>query len=147
MCLIIDNDVVQKVLVARDGAYSPVLLALHERRHCMVYGGQLLQEYETNNTVKRIIRVFDQAGLAKVVPERSIDRYIQEVKRTGLCKSNDSHVIGLARASCARVLCSEDKDLHKDFANHLLLDRPRGKVYQDSSHASLVRGRCKCKEE
>ena len=46
-----------------------------------------------------------------------------------LCASNDSHIIALAQVANARMLYSRDQDLHQDFTNLALLDRPRGKVY------------------
>jgi len=56
-----------------------------------------------------------------------------------LCESDDPHVIALAQISGARILCSRDKNLHKDFTNSELVNDPRGRIYQNSSHAQLFR--------
>ncbi|MYH42126.1 MAG: hypothetical protein F4017_01170 [Acidimicrobiaceae bacterium] len=47
----------------------------------------------------------------------------------GSCRSDDHHVIALAQISGARLLFSNDKDLHKDFKNRQLIDQPTGTVY------------------
>ena len=47
----------------------------------------------------------------------------------GACKSNDEHVIALARIGGARLLYSRDLTLHQDFRNKRLIDDPRGQIY------------------
>ena len=68
------------------------------------------------------------------------------------CRSNDTHVIALAQISGARLLYSNDKDLHVDFKNKRLIDEPRGKIYSTNedknftySHARLLRDRNLCR--
>ena len=53
-------------------------------------------------------------------------------------KSNDLHVIALARISGARLLYSDDKKLRKDFKNKHLVNSPRGKVYSKEDHQHLL---------
>jgi hypothetical protein len=62
----------------------------------------------------------------------------EEWLRTQELRSNDPHVIALARASGARTLCSRDRELHKDFKNPALVNDPRGSVYQSPSHRHLL---------
>lgn len=44
-------------------------------------------------------------------------------------ESNDPHVIALARSGGARLLFSNDGDLHEDFNNRNLIHDPPGTVY------------------
>jgi len=76
------------------------------------------------------------------VPDQKITEELRTVIDLGLCKSNDAHVIALARAAKARVLVSDDRDLFRDFKNPRLLNNPRGKVYQRRQHAKLLNTPC-----
>ncbi len=59
--------------------------------------------------------------------------------------SNDAHIIALARASRARVLCSEDANLHKDFKNRELVPKPPGRVYRRANkHEHLLKHHSTC---
>ena len=60
------------------------------------------------------------------------DSQIREAKKEidGIAfNSNDQHVILLAVAGDARLLYSNDKDLHADFRSPSIIDNPRGRVY------------------
>ncbi len=49
-------------------------------------------------------------------------------------KSNDSHILGLARASGAKLLCTEDRGLEKDFKKII-----KGKIYKrKKDHSRLL---------
>ena len=50
--------------------------------------------------------------------------------------SNDFHIIALAQLAGARMLYSRDRELHQDFRNSKLVDRPRGKVYPRNMNLS-----------
>ena len=60
-----------------------------------------------------------------------------EVATTGLCRSNDQHVIALAQVSGARLLYANDGDLQRDFKKKALIGSPRGKVYSTKKHPEL----------
>jgi hypothetical protein len=52
-------------------------------------------------------------------------------------RSNDVHILALARVSGARVLFLRDNNLHSDFKNTKIL-RPKGKIYQGQRHKKLL---------
>ena len=151
MCLIIDNDVAQRVLSVDD---DPDLKFLHcclfsknSNEHkvpknlhvCLVYGGQLLEEYQRNHKVWRLLLQLDRAGKAKLVSNEKIDDELSTVRSLGVCRSNDVHIIALARAANVRLLCSNDNTLWDDFRDKRLIDKPRGKIYlRDSEHRDLL---------
>jgi hypothetical protein len=146
MCLIVDNNVVARVF---DGLDDP---DFGELFHCLfqsgsppvriVYGGKLRREYLRSGKVQKLLVVLDRAGRARAVPDTDVDREEETVHASGLCISDDPHVIALARVGGVRVLCSHDQDLHEDFTNKRLLDGPRGKVYQGRRHRHLLVQAC-----
>lgn len=68
-------------------------------------------------------------GHAYRVKDQLVDTVEQELLAENKCKSDDPHLIALARIGGARLLFSEDPDLHEDFGNPGLVANPRGKVY------------------
>jgi hypothetical protein len=147
MCLIIDNNVVQRILLqTNDLAFKDVRQALFSSGGFvvrMVYGGKLSQEYQSNHEVMKIVNALDQAGRARKIDDTALDNETQIVETLGLCKSDDPHVIALARVARVGLLCSEDAKLMQDFKNKSLIVQPRGKVYSKASHKPLLRKYCK----
>ena len=92
------------------------------------------------------------AGRIRQEASGPVDGREEELGREGRCRSNDIHVIALAQISGARLLYSNDRALHEDFGNKLLIDRPRGKVYSTNErkdftggHAGLLNNRNLCR--
>jgi hypothetical protein len=118
-----------------------------ERKLQVVYGGELGREYAKVKSVARVVKLLDQAGIAKKVSDRAVDEEDKVVKTLNLCVSNDTHVIALARVAEARLLCSADQGLHTDFKNKKLIDKPRGRIYQNKTHNGLLKRKCRvCKK-
>ena len=147
MCLIVDMNVAHKILLAEsDADFKDVHASLFGNKGTiskLVYGGELLREYNKNNAVRRQIALLDTAGRARKISDEQVDEESGNVSRSGLCVSDDPHIIALARVRSVRLLCSHDQNLHQDFTNKTLLDHPRGKVYQNSTHKDLLRQFCK----
>ncbi len=146
MCAIIDACVATRVFVAKNDP-DLVKIRMLTRKLEVVYGGELAREYAKLKTVARIVRLLDQAGIAKKHKDKLVDDENKIVKTLNLCTSNDTHVIALARVARARLLCSADKGLHIDFKNKKLIDKPRGRIYQNATHAGLLKRKCRvCKK-
>lgn len=146
MCLIVDTNVVARVLAgAQDPDFADLFRCLFGANHpqvTIVYGGKLRREYLLNHKVLRALAVLDRAGRAKAIPDHVVDAEEATVAATGMCVSDDEHVIALARVSATRVLCSHDQALHEDFTNPNLLNSPRGRVYQNGTHRHLLVAAC-----
>ena len=56
----------------------------------------------------------------------------------GQIRSDDPHVLALARATGVRLLYTGDADLIADFKDKAFLDRPRGKIYSGAANANLL---------
>ncbi len=131
MCLIVDNNVASLVLVTPDPAYQPVSDALFKSRTAqVVHGGHLTDEYGPN--VKARLRMLDQIGGVRVLPDAEVRSKTAELLASGLCLSDDPHVLAVAWVSKARLLCSDDDLLTADFKNPRLLPKPRGNVCHSS---------------
>lgn len=92
------------------------------------------------------------AGKIRQETPGTVDQREEELGREGRCRSNDIHLIALAQVSGARLLYSNDRALHEDFGNKLLIDRPRGKVYSTNerkdftnAHQKLLSNRNLCR--
>jgi len=106
---------------------------------CIVYGGALATELARVKEGARQLKVLSAAGKAYEPPSGAVAVEERAVRRLGIAVSNDLHVIALARISKARVLCSADRYLHADFKNLRLLPAPKGRIYQNAEHASVLR--------
>lgn len=140
MCLIIDANLATSVFSETPTAdFLPLIdwLTSPKKDGKLVVGGHLAKELDKVNLARRFVRSLQQAGRARLIPSDATDIETENIRT--LCISDDPHVIALARLSGARVLCSQDKDLHKDFTNISLVSTPQGHIYQNASHVGLLR--------
>ncbi len=139
MCLIIDANVAAIVFqVPCQDEYRPVWNWIERRGGILVFGGRNEAELTRVAAVRQRLYTLWQAGRAMQVPDQTVAAEERSVTSLGVCRSDDPHVIALARASGARVLCTEDGNLEKDFKNPQLVPRPRGAIYKNDSHAHLL---------
>lgn len=147
MCLIVDVNVAPRILLTdNDRDFSYVHISLFGSKKpiaTLAYGGKLLDEFSRNHQLTRKLAELDRAGRARIVEDHLIEEQLELIVQLGLCRSDDEHIIALARAGKVRLLCSFDKALHADFRNKALLDNPRGKVYQNRKHKRLLTEFCR----
>lgn len=141
MLLIVDANCASQALCHNPTHdFQPIILAIRDGRRKVVVGGsKQKEEYKRLANVWRFLRVLDQAGLAQLVEDNRVDVEQAFLEANVPMKSDDPHVLALARVSGARLLCSKDQDLHADFRNKTIIDKPRGKIYQNVGHAVLLR--------
>jgi hypothetical protein len=143
MCLIIDANTLAEVLAATPKEdYRPVKSALIRRKAVAFYGGKLRREYAKLAGLRRLILEYDRQGMLRRAEDSKVDAATDEYARDRRLKSNDPHILGLAKASNVRLLVSHDQNLHIDFTNPKLLS-PAGQVYQNKSHKHLIVRHCK----
>lgn len=147
MCLIVDTNVAHLVFTRDDDPdFGPVHSALFDNRaprQKITYGGKLAEEYAKDKGVLSAIRVLARRGRAWREDDAEVDRET-DVVRSG-CQSNDPHIIGLARVSGVRLLCTRDQGLMGDFKNRQLPGSPRGRAYTQKGNEDLFAERCPCK--
>lgn len=146
MCLIIDTNVAALILTEQTNAEFAQLhreLFRKQTRVVVDYGGsQLLQEMQRNANVWRLLLALDQAGRARAFRTELVDAEQAVVDALPQRRSDDPHVLALARVSGARLLATKDGDLITDFKNSSIVNSPRGKVYTRNAHERLVRAMC-----
>lgn len=139
MCVIIDADVAGRVFaVPCENDFAPLWEWIDCRSGKLVFGGKNGVELRRLSRVKGRLMEMWRAGQALQVPPPQIDAEKRAVTKLGICKSNDPHVIALARASGARILCTNDQNLETDFKNGELVPSPRGKIYKTANHKRLL---------
>lgn len=140
MCIIIDASVASQIVASPPNPNAqPVIEWLTERDGRLVYGGQLTRELFEIADVRRWLLVLDRAGRARQFPSSGVDSETEKVERSGICRSDDPHIIALARLSGARLLYTNDGNLEIDFTNKALISRPGGKIYKRRAHSKLLR--------
>jgi len=118
--------------------YEPIFEWIEKKGGKIVYGGKNASElYKINNARRSIINL-NRAGRALLIEDRLASIEISVIN-SGYCKSDDPHVIALARRSGARFLCLKgDDDLEVDFKNLNLLPFKKGKIYKRYEHRAKI---------
>lgn len=138
MCVIVDVHMAHMfVREPQKADIAPVHKWLSTPRGMLVYGGRLAKELAANDEVRRWLISLNRAGRAYQEDAAAIQEETRNIRH--LCKSDDPHIIGLARVSGARLICTQDRDLHTDIGNPQLLANPRGRIYQNQSHKHLLK--------
>ena len=92
----------------------------------LVIGGKLRGELKQNSKFTNWASVAVSAGWIMDIDDLKVDA---EASTLSNLKSNDAHVIALARISRARLLYSHDAALVEDFQNKELINGPKGSLY------------------
>ena len=133
MCAILDANVTNTVFSslrsgAADGFYEWL-----RKRGALVYSTQFLEaEFFVQSIsldAKIAIRQFLSSGVATIVSPAELNKEREFVSGRTDVLSKDTEILALARASGARLLFTNDRDLQKDFRNHHLISNPRGRIY------------------
>ena len=153
MCAIIDNSARDEVFGSAPSQRATEFLKWLEDGHTKVaVGGRLLGELAGGNgqpgaaSFRQWLRTARMRGLA-YEPEGDVDgqtEYLEaavDERGQRLCKSDDPHVLALARAAGARLLFSNDGLLIQDFQNNDILRGPSGKVYPKTDYHRFLNNR------
>ncbi len=106
----------------------------------MVVGGKLLEELEKGSPCFRDwASQAARSGTMKIVDNSEVQARTEQIKRQGLHKSDDLHVLAVAQLSGARLLYSNDRKLQQDFKNTKLID-PKGSIYSTQKKKELTEG-------
>jgi len=153
MCAILDANVTYEVFgEEKSPAGQKFRDWLESGSSALVMGGKLADELKHDRRFHEWSNQAIQYGKLRLFDRREVEKLTAELQSSDACKSDDAHVIALAQISGARLLFSNEPDLHKDFKSKHLIDNPRGKVYstKDSkgftnAHRTLLADRSLCK--
>ena len=128
MCAILDASVCSRVFGGEDRPKSGkgFFEWIDRGKGRLVIGGRLRTELFQNDEFKRWATTAVQYGRLKNCDDNLVRRRENTLSNLN---SNDPHIIALAIEGRARLLCTDDKDLMKDFKNRKLIQNPRGTVY------------------
>ena len=146
MCAIVDANVRDQVFGnARSDAGALFFKWLNEQGGKLIVGGSLLEELSSLDYFLKWLRQALISGRARRVNDDSVNAKTEEIERSGICKSNDHHIIALAMIGGGRLLFANDRLLKDDFKDHIR----NGKIYTTirketvtSTHRNLLRQRC-----
>ena len=113
-------------------------LERHSGSGVIVYSNGGKFACELGGKAEKKLRTYVQAGKARLEPADRFEDDEEFLRKSGLLRSDDPHVLALARTSGARLLYTGDEKLVADFKNAALIRRPRGKVYSSAANASLL---------
>ena len=91
---------------------------------------------EVGRGLRHKLADYVRAGKAILVPPNRFA--CDEIALAPRIRSDDPHVLALARATGVRLLYTGDGDLVDDFKDKRFIDQPRGKVYSRASNANLL---------
>ena len=132
MCAIVDANVSGEVFgdnKSEAGQFFFDWLTGTKKSGKLVIGGRLRQELGEHGRFRAWLVQASLAGRARQVDDQRVDAETEALQRTGVCQSNDWHILGLARVSGARLLFSNDLALQQDFTNPQIVGGVRGKVF------------------
>lgn len=139
MCIIVDTDRLGIFLsdpIAEDAV--PIHEWLKKGAGKLVYSTSGKFSAEVRGPSKRRLAEHYRAGRATAIPEREFHSDEQQLRKNSAVRSNDSHVLALAKYSGARILYTGDGKLMQDFKDKRLIDEPRGKIYSGKQNADLL---------
>ena len=131
MCIIIDANKIGEFLDADNDDMEPVRAWLSEFGK-IVYSvsGNSKEEREQYQSFPHKFLEYSRANKLIRVNPSDVEK---EIKNLPNLKSNDQHIIALAKLKNVKVLVSGDQRLHEDFK-----EIAGGKVYQTKEHRHLL---------
>ncbi len=140
MCAILDASAVSAVFTSDPppGARE-FRLWIESGRGRLTVGGRLRQELTSHESFREWLRQALLRGSAKDIPDALVNEEAHVLASQETVRSNDQHVLALARLSGARLLYSRDEALREDFKNEKHLADPRGKVYPEGKGSECRR--------
>ena len=148
MCVIIDANAAHQVFGDSKSEAGEFLLNRLSERIKLAVGGDLLDELERVGGFSRWLRAARRTGHARLVPDDEVNLEADALRAQGSCKSNDHHVLALAKISGARLLFTNDNALQSDFGNRQIIGGTRGRIYTtgqsteiSATHRSYFSGR------
>ena len=128
MCVVAIVDAsLLSLLVSRHGSSDSELLNWFRKGHGILAfpsstEGQYYSEIRNNVRVMELIRKYAQNGRLKTVASEQLSSALKQMDSKRV-RSNDMHILALALASQATVLCSNDHSLGDDFKDNSILPR------------------------
>lgn len=95
----------------------------------LVVGGLLLRELAGSGNFLRWMKAAQRSGRVVRVADADVATESRRLEEGAVCRSNDTHVVALAKQSGSRLLFTNDIELQRDFKNPEIINNPRGMIY------------------
>lgn len=148
MCAVVDADCWHEVFSESRPEAGEAFYRWIERGHGRaLVGGALLRE-DLGEAYVNLIAELQQKGVVVRVDDAAVDEAAARLTEEGQCRSNDAHIVALAKVGRATLLYSNDSDLHRDFTNPAPLkggkiySTQRSKDFRPGQRKLLARHRC-----
>ena len=131
MCAIVDANVRDEVFGGASSEAGKFFLDWLRRPNggLLALGGKLRQELSGLENFRRIYDLLRLNGRIVDIDDSVVDAETAVLEARRICRSNDAHVLALARVSGARLLYTNDQSLQDDFGDPRIVANPRGRVY------------------
>ena len=140
MCVVLDSNKIGDFLKPKPDM-KPIHNWLENKNGKLVYSNhpKIEKEIKSHRGMFSFLREKRRSGRAKMVERELVEEEITTIKAKAnkqryKLKSNDIHIVALAEVSATKLLCSKDKNLHKDFKK--VIDG--GHIYQKKNHEKLL---------
>lgn len=140
MCMILDANRCGD-FINNDADMGPVRRWIDNGINRLIYSNQekIQSELYDNREMKKYLEDRFKFGRAKRIEKEKVEQAMKDIETKYILRSDDSHILGLAVASEAKLLCTQDKKLAQDFKEIV-----RGSIYKNKNHAHLLTDRiCK----
>ena len=146
MCMILDTNQFDRFLSENEDM-APIHGWIEEGGR-LVYSNyeKLKQELENHKKAHKHFIALNRRARAVQIDKGKVSLAIKEIeiknkKSHYEPKSDDLHILGLAEASGAKLLCTEDKDLESDFKQII-----KGRIYKRKKHHSHLLTKSACRK-
>lgn len=134
MCAIVDANIRDQVFGDAQSEAGKFFLdwLLKPNGGTLALGGRLRSELSDCGRNQSFLRAYNQLrfnGRVRDVADGIVDAETETLAASQICRSNDAHVLALARVSGARLLYTNDQALQQDFGDPQIVTNPRGRVY------------------
>ena len=108
-------------------------------------GGELLRELSGYSKFAQWLYEVRRTERVRIILDEEVDSETDALREMDVCRSDDEHILALARVGGVRLLFTNDADLQADFNDSAIINHPRGKIYTTlvhedttSTHRSLL---------
>lgn len=136
MCIIVDTNCLNDLNNPQNEDMKPVRDWL-KKHGSLIYttGGKYGEELKHSAIKNQLVKWRQSNQFKQIKQKDKLEEQENQFKRMAL-KSDDPHILALAKVANVKVLVSQDIDLHADFTNPQIVG---GKVYQKARHAHLLK--------
>lgn len=142
MCVILDTNILGEAIGKNPKAAGRGFVKwLMRNSNPLVYGGsKMIKELQKHGAFLELAEELDRSGNLRRLDDASVDIRALRFSSSDLVVSDDPHILAVAELGDARLLYSNDKELHQDFKNPQLLKGTRS-VYSTNRSSTFSKSK------